>query len=156
MSDSDDWDSLINQSLGSKSGDVPNKMGPDSAILGTKESRFYAGYSEISPKSPESPIKKQGRGKSETVDTRRGGVVEQLNCDKNTDWVILVKASELGHECGKCDHLVMKEFARSKDRRTFHWRCAKGFDPLEAHYGGERLHIAAMDCDQYMDKLGAG
>lgn len=156
MNNSDDWDSLINQSLGSKSGDIPSKMGPDSAILGTEEPRFNAGYSDISPKSPESPIKKQGRGKSEAVDTRRGGVVEQLNCDKNTDWVILVKASELGHECGKCDHLMMKEFARSKDRRTFHWRCAKGFDPLEAHYGGERLHIAAMDCDQYMDKLGAG
>ena len=156
MNSSGDWESLISQSFGSKSGDVPSKIGPDSVILGTEKSRFDAGCSEISPKSPESPIKKQGRGKSETVDTRRGGVVEQLNCDKNTDWVILVKASELGHECGKCDHLVMKEFARSKDRRTFHWRCAKGVGILEHQYGGERVHIAAMDCDQKRNRGGAG
>ena len=94
MNSPDDWDSLINQSLGSKSGDVPNKTGPDSAILGTKESRFYAASRPISPKSPESPTKKQGRGNSETLDARAGSVVEQFNCDKNTDWVIIVKASE--------------------------------------------------------------
>lgn len=154
MSSQDDWDSLINQSLGAKSGDVPNKMGPDSAILGTKESRFYAASSPISPKSPESPTKKQGRGNSETLDARAGSVVEQLNCDKNTDWVIIVKASEMGHECGKCHHIEMQAFARVKDRRTFHWRCAKGFEILEAYYGGERVHVAPFDCDQYTDGAG--
>jgi len=149
MSDSDDWDSLINQSLGAKSGDIPSKTGSDCVILGTEKSRFNAGYSELSPKSPESPTKKQGRGNSETLDARAGGVVGQLNCDNLKALPIIQEAPDHGYECGNCSHLHMQVFNRVKDRRTFHWRCAKGYSIMELHYAGERLHVAPIDCDQY-------
>jgi hypothetical protein len=149
MNSPDDWDSLINQSLGSKSGDVPNKTGPDSEILGTKESSFYAASSPISPKSPESPTKKQGRGNSETFDARAGSVVGQLNCDDFQPLPVVQTAPEHGPECGNCDHLHMQVFHRVKDRRTFHWRCVKGYSILEVHHAGERVHVAPPDCNQY-------
>jgi hypothetical protein len=149
MNSSDDWNSLINQSFGSESGDVPNKMGPDSDILGTNESRLYAGFSEESPKSPESPTKKQGMGNSEAIDARVGGGVGQLNCDNLKALPIIQAAPDHGHECGNCRHLYMQVFNRIKDRRIFHWRCARGYLILELHHAGERLHVAPLECNQY-------
>lgn len=149
VSSSNDWASLITQSLESKSGDVPNKIESDSEVLGTKESRIYAACNDISPKSPKSPTKKQGRGNRETADARVGDGFGQFNCDKKQDPVLIIQASDKGFECGQCDHLHMQVFNRGKDRRLFHWRCVKGFKIMEAHYGGERIHIAPSDCDQY-------
>lgn len=149
MSDSDDWDSLINQSLGSKSGDIPSKLGHDSAILGTEESTFNAGYSYKSPKSPESPMKKQGRAKSETIDVRGGVGFGQLNCAESTGLPVVQTAPAYGPECGNCDHLHLQVFHRGKDRRIYHWRCVKGYSILEVHYAGERVHVAPPDCNQY-------
>jgi hypothetical protein len=149
MNNSNDWERLISQSLESKSGDIPNQLGCDPEVLGTKESIFNAGYKEISPKSPESPTKKQGRGNTPTLDAHGGEGFGQFNCDKKQDPVLIIQASDKGFECGQCDHLHMQVFNRGKGRRMFHWRCVKGFNIMEAHFGGERIQIAPIDCDQY-------
>lgn len=149
MTDPDDWTALINNALGAESGDIPAEIGQKYNELGTGNPNIYKGSSDTSPESPKSPLKKHEEENSENLDGRAGNGFVQLNCDKKHEWVTLIKASSVGYECDKCDHLHMKVFARVKDRRLFHWRCAKGFAILETQYAGERVHIAPADCNQY-------
>jgi len=162
MTRNDEWLSLINQSLSGentpKTGDIPSVLPLDNASLGTKESSINAGYRAKSPESPKSPLKKEGKGKDDNLNACAGELDGKFFCDKyrGVDTLVNMKiAPSKGVECGQCDHLKMLQFSRPKDRRLFHWRCVKGFNILEAGFGGERILIAPSECNQYHDFNGA-
>ena len=156
MSDAIDWFGLVNDAETVKespeAGDVPIVSPDDDAQSGTNKPSIYAGYSDISPESPESPINNQSIGHHYNLNTGGGVLDGKFFCDINRGvggLVNLQLAPESGLDCQGCKHLEMIQFIRPQDRRLFHWRCTQGFNILEAGCAGERVLIAPPECNQY-------
>ncbi len=156
MSDSIDWFSLVKDAQKGdntpKCGELPTNLTTPSCDVGSAKPSNKAAYSDISPNSPHSPQKKQGIGKDDNLDTGAGVLDGKFFCDINRGVGALVNlqiAPDKGMDCQGCKHLNMLQFVRPKDRRLFHWRCAQGFNILEAGCNGERVLIAPAECKSF-------
>ena len=156
MTDPINWNSMLKSSEqganASKCGEFPTVMDAHLQDVGSLEAKPDKGSSEVSPHSPHSPHKQEAKGISSNLSTRAGEVDAKFYCDNSQGLGALVNlaiAPIEGVECGQCKHMSMMVFQRPVDRRIFHWRCTKGFNLLEAAYGGERILIAPGECDSY-------